>query len=267
MEKSSLGFGSNFKKCLLGAAVTALAWTGCDIPHDNPLDPMNPASARPAKIMIEAFVNLRTGFPYDEYMVDALDSLAALYPDLVVIAEYHKNVQNFLTPYHRDENEVLYRHYLDAIGSNLKGLPDVFINGTESRIQGAADKASAFFRLQQCVIARASAVGHFSIEIAAAVAGNQVTPQVTLARLGNSDAENLRVKAVLVSRIASPRYTRVVTGAVSGTEIGRLTRGQILKISLPSMQADDSVPRELIAYVCDRDEKNIYQVEKIRIGE
>jgi len=216
--------------------------------------------------MIEAFVNLRTGLPYDEYMVDALDSLADLYPDLVVIAEYHRNVQDFLTPYHRDENEVLYQHYLDAIGSNLKGLPDVFINGTGFRIQGAADEASAFFRLQEIVLPLLSASAAFSIEIEATASGDQVTPRVTLARLGNSDAENLLVKAVLVSKIAEPRYARVVTGAATGTEIGRLNRGQILKISLPAVRTGDSVPHELIAYVCDRDEKMIYQVEKIRIG-
>jgi hypothetical protein len=252
---------------LLAAVLTALAWTGCDIPRDNPLDPMNPASSRPAKIMIEAFVNLHTGFPYDEYMVDALDSLTGIYPD-VVIAEYHRNTQDFQTPYHRDENEVLYQHYLDALGSNLKGVPDVFINGTESRIQGASDKASAFFRLQQAVLSRAPSVSRFSIEITAAVQAGQVTPQVTLARLGDSGAEGpLLVKAVLVSRIASPRYTRVVSGASKSTEISSLGRGQILKITLPPMQANASVQSELIAYVCDRDETLIYQVEKIRIGQ
>jgi hypothetical protein len=217
--------------------------------------------------MIEVFVNLHTGFPYDEYMVGALDSLAGMYPD-VVIAEYHRNTRDFQTPYHRDENEVLYLHYLEAIGSDLKGMPDVFINGTESRIQGASDKASAFFRLQQTVLGRTPALSRFYIEISAAVQAGQITPTVTLARLGDTDSEeSLLVKAVLVSRIAAPLYTRVVTGTVKSAEIGRLSHGKTKKISLPAMQFDDSVPTELIAYVCDRNETRIYQVEKIRIGE
>jgi len=146
-------------------------------------------------------------------------------------------------------------------------MPDVFINGTEARIQGASDKASAFFRLQQAVLARASDIGRYTIELEASVSAGRVTPQVTLARLGDSDAENLLVKAVLVSRIASPRYTRVVSGAVTGTVIDRLNRGQIMKITLPSMQSDASVPRELIACVCDRDQRTIFEVEKVRISQ
>jgi hypothetical protein len=262
-----LASGLNFKKVLHPAAVAVLVLMGCDIPHDNPLDPANPGSSRPRKIIIEAFVNLSTDFPYDGYVVDALDSLSTLYPDRIAIAEYHRNVQNYHTKYHRDENEVLYRHYLEVIGSDLKGVPDVFINGTETRIPGASDKASAFFRLQQAVLAHASDTGLYTIEIEASVSEGRVTPYVTLARLGNSDAGSLIVKAVLISRIASPRYNRVVSGSVSGTVIDRLNRGQIMKITLPSMQSDASVPRELIAYVCDRDQKTIYEVEKVRIDQ
>ena len=263
---------SIFKKCLYAAAVAVLVIAGCNIPHDNPLDPANPGSSSPGKIMIEAFVNLEPGLPLEicGYMVDALDSLASLYPDQVVIAEYHRNVKNFPTPFHRAENEILYQHYWDALDSTvrgMKGIPDVFINGTEARVQGASDKASAFFRLQQAVLSRASDAGLYTIEIEASVSGSQITPQVTLARLGNSDAENLLVKAVLVSRIAFPRYTRVVSGAVTGTVIDRLNRGQIMKITLPSMQSDASVPRELIACVCDRDQKTIFEVKKVRIGQ
>jgi hypothetical protein len=265
-----LAFGSNSKKFLFGAAVAALAWTGCDIPHDNPLDPANPGSSRTKKIMIEAFVNLESGLPLEicGIMVDALDSLASLYPDQVVIAEYHRDVQNFPTPFHRAENEILYQHYWDTLDSTrrgIKGMPDVFINGTEARVQGASDKASAFLRLQQAVLARSSDIGRYTIELEAAVSGGRITPQVTIARLGNSDAENLLVKAVLVSRIASPRYAHVVSGSVTGTVIDRLNGGQIMKITLPSIQSDASVQRELIACLCDRDQSMIYQVEKVRI--
>jgi hypothetical protein len=271
VERSPLACASIYKKCLVPSAIALLVLMGCGIPHDNPLDPANPGSSRTKKIMIEAFVNLQPGPPSDVcgFMVDALDSLASLYPDRVVIAEYHRNAQNYPTPLHLAENEILYQHYWNALDSSsrgVRGMPDVFINGTEARVQGASDKASAFFRLQQAVTARESEIGRYTIEVGATVSGNRVTPQVTIARLGNSDVENLLVRAVLVSRISSPRFTRVVSGAVTGTVIGRLNRGQIMKITLPSLQSDASVPRELIACVCDRDQKTIYQVEKARIS-
>jgi hypothetical protein len=240
-----------------------LLW-GCDIPRDNPLDPKNPDSCRSRKIMIEAFVNLETGSPYDAYMTAALDSLVKRYPDRVLVAEYYRNVQNFKTPYHLSENDVLYGHYLEVFQDNLKGLPDVFINGTEARIQGASSMEAALFRLQQGISSRITDISEFSMEMAYSVNGSQITPTVTLARLGNSDAEVLLVKIVLISRMDN-LHRRVVTASVKSPRIAQLDHGEIQKINLSPIQIDFSVDNSLLAFVCDEDERIISQCESIRV--
>lgn len=215
--------------------------------------------------MIEAFVNLETGSPYDGYMTAALDSLIKRYPDRVLIAEYYRNVQNYKTPYHLSENDVLYGHYVEVFPNDIKGLPDVFINGTNARIQGASSVESALFRLQQSILTRISDISEFSMEMAYSVNGKQISPTVTLAKLGNSDAQNLLVKIVLISRMDN-LHRRVVTASVKSPRIAQMDHGEIQKIDFSPIQMDFSVESHMLAIVCDQDERIIFQCESIRVN-
>jgi hypothetical protein len=219
-------------------AAVLLAASGCDLPRDNPLDPKNPSSARPRKILVEAFVNLHTGQPFDAYAVDALDSLAGVYSDRLVIAEVHRNVQQYTTPYHRSENEILYDQYLAALGSDQKGVPDVFVNGTEARIQGAASLEFAFFRIQQAVLAFLSDESAFSLDIRADTNAEGVTPVVSVARLGDQDATDLVVKAMLICRTSEPRIRRVVLGTSKSAFVPLLKHGEFRTLELPLIPSD-----------------------------
>lgn len=247
-------------------AVVLLAGLACDIPRDNPLDPKNPDASRPKNVLIEAFVNLHNGLPYDGYMIDALDSLEAQYTDRIIIVEYHRNVPNSQTPYHRAENEILYEKYINVFPSSQKGVPDVFINGTEGRIQGASSVASAFYRLQEAVLSRASCLSQFFVQIETVTTGNQVTPKIIIAKLGKSDSENLLIKSILISRISLPYYGRVVTSDAKRTLIPRLHGGETQTIQLPAMQADFSVPTELVVILTDQDERMVMQCEKKQVN-
>ncbi|MDM7924458.1 MAG: hypothetical protein QUS35_00390 [bacterium] len=112
-----------------GFAALLLLCAACELPRDNPLDPRNPDSRRPKRILIEAFVNMRTGEPFDGYAIEALDSLESVYGDRVAVIEYHRNAGGFVTPLHRSENDILYGRYLAAAGSDNRGVPDVFVDG------------------------------------------------------------------------------------------------------------------------------------------
>jgi hypothetical protein len=237
----------------------------CNIPRDNPLDPKNPDSSRPRKMMIEAFINLETDFPYDGFMAAALDSLVKLYPDQVLVAEYYRNVQNDTTHYCLSGNEILYEHYLEIFGTKTKCVPDVFVNGTEARIRGASSVESALFRLQQIVSPRMSQICKFSMEMKYSIANNQILLVVTLVKLGDEDAQNLLIKTVMISR-KDALHRRVVTASVKSQRIEQLLYGEIQKIDLPSMQVDFSVENEMIAVLCDQDERVIYQCEIIRVN-
>lgn len=214
--------------------------------------------------MIEAFVNLETGFPYDGYMTAALDSLVKRYPDRVLVAEYYRNVQNYKTPHDLSENEVLYERYLNYLSPNIKSVPDVFINGSEARIQGASSVESALFRLQQIISNRISDLSEFSMEMTYSVNGRQISPTVTLAKLGNTDAQNLLVKIVLISRMDN-LHRRVVTASVKSPRIAQMDHGEIQKIDFSPIQIDFSVENRVLAVVCDQDERIIHQSESIRV--
>jgi hypothetical protein len=254
-----LDYGSIYKTPLRILIAGMLAVAACDIPRDNPLDPKNPDGSRPKKVLIEAFVNLQTGMPFDGYMLGALDSIEAIYPGRVVIAEYHRNVQNFVTPYHRDENEILYTHYVNG---GQKGVPDVFINGAGARIQGASSKASAFYRLQEALIDAISESGLFSIQIETPLTGNRMHPTVKLAKLGDADAEDLLVKAVVISRIAEPNLKRVVVSEAARREIDVLKHGDVQTLEFDDMTIDPNHSNDLIVILCDKEENTVYQCEK-----
>lgn len=256
--------GLRFKKILSWILPALLLACGCDLLRDNPLDPKNPESARLRKTMIEAFVNMETGSPYDAFMTAALDTLARLYPDEVAVAEYYRNVQNFRTPHHLSGNEILYDLYLGTMNTGAKGVPDVFINGTAARIQGASSVETALFRLQQIIQPLISEMTYFSVELSCTILNNQIVPEISLARLGESDAENLLVKVVLTSKIDA-LHRRVVKASVKSQRIVRLNHGKIQKISLSPMQAVLSGENELIAQVCNQEETVIYQSETLRV--
>jgi hypothetical protein len=258
---SGLIYRTPFRILTAGLLVVA----ACDIPRDNPLDPKNPKGNRPKKILIEAFVNLNTGFPFDGYMLGALDSIESIYPGRVIIAEYHRNVQNAQSPYTRAENEILYQHYVNAFQPVMKAAPDVFFNGTQARVQGASSQDAAFFRLQEALIGLVSENGQFSIQIETSLSGTRLTPTATLARLGDTDAEDLLVKAIAVSRIAAPNLTRVVVSDVERKEIDILKHGEIQTIEFEAMTVDPSFSVDLIVILCDKGENTVFHCEKKRV--
>jgi hypothetical protein len=260
-----LASGSIYKKPLPVLIAGLLAFAACDIPRDNPLDPKNPDGSRPKKVLIEAFVNLQTGLPFDGYMLDALDSIETVYSGRVVIAEYHRNVQNAASPYSRAENEILYQHYASTFQPLQKGVPDVFINGTGARVQGASSKAAAFYRLQEALIGLVSGNGQFSIQIETTLSGTLLTPTVTLARLGEDDAKDVLVKTIVVSKIAEPNLTRVVVSDAERKVIDNLKHGEIQTIEFDEMTLDSSRSNDLIVMVCDKGENTIFHCEKMRV--
>ena len=106
-----MGFMSHFRKIAV-SVIPFLFILRCSIPRDNILDPENPDSYRSHQIMIEAFVNTENPYPYNGYMLGALDSLLHLYKNQLFVAEYHRNTEDYPSDYHLAENEILYQTYL-----------------------------------------------------------------------------------------------------------------------------------------------------------
>jgi len=257
--------GLGFKTGLVSVfGIFLLAACG-DIPRDNGLDPKNPDSFRPAKILIEAFVNTNNPLSHNQDMLTALDSLSVMYPDRLVIAEYHRNAGNYQDPYHLDSNELLYLHYLDAIGSSHKGVPDAFINGIRNRVQGCSSVHSAVMRLQQVILDELKNNSLFTLELACRIHSGKVIPEVTISKLGRDPANAILLKAVLVSSMPGPSLKRVVRGGVKGSLIPVLYGGAIQNVSLPEMAFDPSIRNRLIVAVMDQNENSVYQCESLEV--
>ena len=120
-----------------------------DIPRDNILDPQNPNSYRSSTVLIEAFVNTANPLNYNQWALLALDSIKKNYEERVLIAEYHRDAVGYPDPHSINSGilEPLYEKYVANSKSNVKGIPDIFINGITSRVQGASSVKSVFTRL------------------------------------------------------------------------------------------------------------------------
>lgn len=236
---------------------------GCgDIAHDNPLDPQNPQSTRPQTILIEAFVNINDSLQrnINEYALAALDNLYSIHAPDVVIVDYHRNTRDYSDPYHRLQNETLYQRYISEF-NGMAGVPDVFINGTLARVQGASSINNSIQRIGSALQPFLNQDSPYALEIDYERNGDDVIPQITLARLNRpvSSAEDIIIKALLVARIDNAHLRRVVRDDASSS-VQTLGKGELRKFTLPVLTIrEPQSPHSLVVYVIDREEVEVFQ--------
>lgn len=256
-------FRSGFYLCLL---LTALLLNCKDIPRDNPLDPKNPSSTREQKVLIEAFVNINDSLAVNinEYALAALDTLKAIYPSKLIILDYHRNTRDYIDPYHFLENETLYQNYINQFNS-MAGVPDIFINGTRQRVQGASSVANSITRISNALSGMLNQNSEYSFEIEYRQSGSQVIPTVRIARLGETDARDITLKAVLIAEIDQGFHKRVVRG-ISSSPISLLEHGTYQTVTLsPLSKKEPQRLHFLVVYVTDAAETEVFQCEMIEI--
>ena len=183
----------------------ALLLISCkDIPRDNLLDPQNPDSYQGSTILLEAFVNTNNPYNYNQWALQALDSIAEIYGSRVVIAEYHRNTSQYTDPLADPLFELLYDKYVQNSASPVKGVPDVFINGTGNRVQGASSVSSVLSRLNAALVDQVILENQYTLQPGEIkINGSEVNASCTIARLGNRSSENLLLKMILLLK---PRY-------------------------------------------------------------
>jgi hypothetical protein len=244
-------------KLLIGILLLAAC---SDIPRDNILDPGNPNSFQSSTILIEAFVNTNNPFSFNQWALQALDSVKLLYGVKILIAEYHRNTSQYLDPYsNTDIFEPLYEKYVENSSSNLKGVPDIFINGTTHRVQGASSVSSVITRLNSIISELVILNNHFTLEPGAIkVNGDELIASCKIARLGSQSAEDLLLKMILVQRVNLQELKRVAVDLKKSNVISRLAAGDIITINfdpVPISQTSEKV----IFSLTSSDELIVYQ--------
>jgi hypothetical protein len=234
--------------------------SGCsDIPRDNLLDPKNKNSLRPQIVAVDVFVNTSNDLQYNQYMLSALDQLQQKYTGQINIAEYHRNTTDYTDPLTLPENEILYNIYITPFTTQGKGVPDVFLNGTAERIQGASSLAAAVIRVEQALQPLLLQNSFFTIESEINRNDDQADITVKLARLGSTDAHDLLLKTILTEQIDNQSLKRVTRRILKSDIITDLSAGEIKTIEFHLTDLADTSSYNVLLNVSSADELNIYQ--------
>ena len=185
----------------------------CDqltLERDNPLDPKNSDSKRDRISLVEVFVN--DNIEYSSYAEEGVEDLALNdYINRIAVIEYHihstspDNYSNEVS----DMQELIDRYNSLRNGKDI-GLPDIYVNGKyeeerDNSIQGASSVESLKNRLGNVLDSEIS-LSYFTIE-GSITRTNPIDLHITIARLGNTNAYNMRVKfAVLENCDEKYRY-------------------------------------------------------------
>jgi len=199
-----------------------------ELDRDNPLDPKNPNSSVYRAILVELFLNDSTGFDFCSYALDAIERLAQRqeFRDKLFILEYHltNRSHNWNDSYARDEFNQRYYQYVPNL--NERGIPDAMFNGLVKRVQGASlenidnryAEAADQFLGQKC---------YFYIDAEKQISNNSITLEVTIARYGKSDENNIDLNAVLYEDIGTAQHHYVARKILQKQTIPKFKHGEV----------------------------------------
>ena len=219
-----------------------------DIPRDNILDPKNPDSYRSQIISLEAFVNTENDQMYNEYMLSALNTIVNRYPGRLILAQYHRNTTFYTDSLAIPENETLYEQYIHTY-DDLKGVPDVFINGSDCRIKGASSIDSAIDRIDEAIQTLLIKNSYFTIEPTVVRDNSKISLSTKIARLGSDSASDIIVRATVTEQLDSGIYTRVVRHMETSNLIPRLQPGEQKEIKFSDVQINTNANLQVLFYV------------------
>lgn len=250
-----------FSKYSFSLFVCLAFLTGCtDLPRDNVLDPQNPNSYQESTILLEAFVNTANPYDYNRWALQALDSIRQMYRSDIIIAEYHRDTQQYADPpYSNPIFELLYDKYVSHSDPAIKGVPDIFINGISHRVQGASGVSSVISRLNAILSELVIVNSHFTLEPADIhVSDSEITSSCKIARLGNQSAEDLLLRLIAIHAYNPGELKRVVTNLVKSDIISRLNAGEIKTVVFDTVPITEK-PAALIFSLTSADELIVYQ--------
>ena len=200
---------------------------GCEeLARDNPLDPKNPRSERSRVIFVEAYVNEST--PYSPFAVAALDSLARGFStDDVIIAEHHLPNASFADQFALQES---LQRYGD-LATVDRGVPDVFFNGSPTRVQGASSVQTALTRYRSTSDRALGLVSHFTIEARKRTSGSTISIEAKIARLGDDGFSQFTVRAIVWEDLGAAQRHRIVRKIISPETFSGIEAGEKKTVS------------------------------------
>jgi len=239
-----------------------------NIARDNVLDPLNPDSTHPRKHLIEAFVNI-SDHPsqYNQWMLEALVDLQSQNEEDLIVAVYHRTIDEFDDQDVSPVCDIRYADLLEALDEDdaIAGVPDVFINGTSQRIQGASSAETALGRLQVAVHDEIPQNHQFYMNVQIGQIDTNLNATVTLARLGNQSTNDLRIQAMILSDLNGVYRKQVVRDLKLSDLISHLDAGELKHIEITGLTINPNESQHLVIAVINDEGSYVYQAETIQI--
>lgn len=244
-----------------------LQFNCADLDRDNPLDPKNPNSSMDRAILIELFINDSTGFEYCNYALDAIEQLAQReeFRNNLYVLEYHltNRTHNWNDIFALDEFNQ--RYYLYVPNLNERGIPDAMFNGLVKQVQGASFE-NIDNRYSEAADALLGQKSFFYVEAEKQVSNNSIQLEVTVARYGKSNQENIDLNAILYEDIGTPRHHYVVRKIFQKQTIPEFKHGEIKTFHFSEQVPQINNINNLFMLVFLQDQqsskKEIFQVAK-----
>ena len=249
---------SGFRVFIILSLASTMIISCKDIPRDNPLDPNNPDSYRGQMILLEAFVNTENDQSYNEYMLSAMETITNRYNGKVIIAQYHRNTISFADSLTIPENETLYDQYVGKF-NGVKGVPDVFINGTFYRVKGASSVISATERIDAAVQSLLVKNSFFTIEPKVGRKNSKVTISTKIARLGSESVSDIIVSAIVTEQIDDGINTSVVRHLENANLIPRLQPGEQREINFSEVPVNSEANLNIIFTIKSYQDMAVHQ--------
>lgn len=237
--------------------------TGCeDIPRDNIFDPKNPDSFTDQVILVEAFVNTFNPLPYNLQALRALTNLEAHYGEKIAVVTYHRNQPDYPDSLALPENENLYSQYLEEIAGAVKGTPDIFVNGTANRVQGASSSAVVEERVGRFINDLLGNSGQYLLQpFGVSVTAGKVSAGCRIARLGNQEASQLRLRLIALKDLGG-EMNHTCVGMRPAAEIPGIPAGEYVERQITEMPCTRT-PDALLFVLTTADGRKILQVKKV----
>ncbi|HPG38450.1 MAG TPA: hypothetical protein PLP19_02670 [bacterium] len=237
-----------------------------DLERNNPLDPKNPSSQRTETVLVESFVN-QSGGAYIASSLTAFDRLLREYgEDAFVYLEHHIAE----TP-GTDNNALdasLNRYKVFVPETAGQGIPDVFFNGLQGRVQGASDADAAYLRYNTELEKELGRQCYFTIEAKTTRKGDNLTVSAQIARLGSEEAKDIVIYAAVLSKAPGSKYRRIVKAFVTMDAFEDFNHGEIksVKRDIDILNGWDVDNLQAVIFVQDSRDLYVYQTVKIDIN-
>ncbi len=236
-----------------------------DLERANPLDPKNPASQRTETVLVESFVN-QSGGAYIASSLAAFDRLLKEYgSEAFVYLEHHIEQTPGTDANALDASLNRYKVFVPETAE--QGIPDVFFNGLQGRVQGASDADAAYLRYSKELEKELGRQCHFTIEAKATLKARKLTVAAQIARLGNEQAGDIVIYAAVLSQV-SGSIRSIVKTFVTVDAFEKINNGEIKsvnrEIDIPGGWNTDDL--QVVVFVQNSRDLYIYQTVKLGIN-